>query len=263
MAEHWPQLHCSTICCWLAGVDSQTNTDSNQNTQGKRISCAKLLMFEESCGSFESNPAFVLHLRSQTKAYLCTLPSSAQPDHSVALPGHHHHSSFSLCAGMAAAALAVAKEVGTVALPLLVDKCRGRGRVAEDVQAIVPTVAKCSELLMNLRPDQLEPLATHIRALQTALGDANTLLQTLAQAGGNAEPEQQDPEQSMLSKGLGIAKSVVSGAVSATQDMMRADGRHRQLSEMNEGLLRVSLDLSLAASRIPPPKKKTSVCTVQ
>jgi hypothetical protein len=26
-------------------------------------------MFEESCGSFESNPAFVLHLRSQTKAY--------------------------------------------------------------------------------------------------------------------------------------------------------------------------------------------------
>jgi hypothetical protein len=124
-------------------------------------------------------------------------------------------------------------------------------------------VAKCSELLMNLRPDQLEPLATHIRALQTALGDANTLLQTLAQAGGNAEPEQQDPEQSMLSKGLGIAKSVVSGAVSATQDMMRADGRHRQLSEMNEGLLRVSLDLSLAASRIPPPKKKTSVCTVQ
>ena len=31
---------------------------------------AKLLMFRESCGSFESNPAFVLHLRSQTKAYL-------------------------------------------------------------------------------------------------------------------------------------------------------------------------------------------------
>jgi hypothetical protein len=30
---------------------------------------AKLLMFRESCGSFESNPAFVLHLRSQTKSY--------------------------------------------------------------------------------------------------------------------------------------------------------------------------------------------------
>jgi hypothetical protein len=26
-------------------------------------------MFRESCGSFKSNPAFVLHLRSQTKAY--------------------------------------------------------------------------------------------------------------------------------------------------------------------------------------------------
>ena len=37
-----------------AGVDSQTYTDSNQNTQGKRISLAKLLMFRESCGSFES-----------------------------------------------------------------------------------------------------------------------------------------------------------------------------------------------------------------
>jgi hypothetical protein len=47
----------TSICCWLAGVDSQTYTDSNQNTQGKRISLAKLLMFRESCGSFESNPA--------------------------------------------------------------------------------------------------------------------------------------------------------------------------------------------------------------
>lgn len=165
---------------------------------------------------------------------------------------------------MATAALAVAKEVGTVALPLLLDKWRGRGRVAEDVQAIVPTVTKCSELLMNLRPDQLEPLATHIVALRTALSDANELLQALLEAEGGAEPEPepQQPEQGMLSKGLGIAKSVVTGAVAATQDMMRADGRHRQLTELNERLLHVSLDLSLAASRIPPPKPKTSVCAV-
>jgi hypothetical protein len=61
-----------TIRAENPGVDSQTYTDSNQNTQGKRISLAKLFMFRESRGSFESNPAFVLHLRSQTKAYLRT-----------------------------------------------------------------------------------------------------------------------------------------------------------------------------------------------
>jgi hypothetical protein len=56
-----------TIRAENPGVDSQTYTDSNQNTQGKRISLAKLLMFRESRGSFESNPAFVTSSSSYSR----------------------------------------------------------------------------------------------------------------------------------------------------------------------------------------------------
>ena len=45
-------------------------------------------------------------------------------------------------------------------------------------------------------------------------------------------------------------------------DVLRGEAaqRHQQLIELNQRLLHASLDLSLALSRLPPPK--TSVCLI-
>jgi hypothetical protein len=53
--------------------------------------------------------------------------------------------------------------------------------VENELQALTPTVRKCAQLLQSIRPEQAEQLAPEVNQLQSALDDADLLLQRLLQ----------------------------------------------------------------------------------
>eukprot|EP01048_Picozoa_sp_COSAG05_P017830 COSAG05_NODE_2503_length_2969_cov_1.890125_2_plen_162_part_00 len=153
----------------------------------------------------------------------------------------------------------VASEIASVALPMLLDKYHERDLVKQDVASLQPTVAKCSLLLQNLPPHQVGPLDLEIHGLQAALQDAHEMITSLVHAVPASALQPAVPER-VAGKLLGGIKKGITATVEAGQDMMKAGSRHAQLTAINERLLHASLDLSVAASKLPP---KSSMCVVQ
>ena len=171
----------------------------------------------------------------------------------------------------AAVGIAVAEKLGTELIPALIAKKNARGALHDDVKLLLPTVAKVRELLANLRPDQQAVLTSNIELLQHALDEADRIVQGLlrheeqAAAAAAAGPADESQARGLGDRAAAIAsaaKKKVVEVVELGNDLLTGDpqAQHRQLMELNEQLLHASLDLSLALSRLPPPK--SSACIV-
>jgi hypothetical protein len=170
----------------------------------------------------------------------------------------------------AAVGIAVAQKLGGELLPLLVDKVRARGALDDDIKVLLPTVEKCTELLSNLPPHQQAALTANINVLQHALTEADGIIKGLLKEEEAAEATAAAAAAAPPAEGLGgkaaamaaQAKKKVTEAVEAGAELIYGDpdAQHRQLSALNERLLHASLDLSLALSRLPPPK--SSACVI-
>ena len=167
---------------------------------------------------------------------------------------------------MAALALPIAQKIGSEVLPVLIQRYKDREAVADDVLAIMPTITKVTEMLGNLTPPQQEAVAQPIKALQAALAEADTILQALLAkeeaAAAAAAADAPAGGGGMLAKAKATAAAAAKAAKEVGVDVLRGEAaeRHQQLTELNQRLLHASLDLSLALSRLPPPK--TGVCLI-
>ena len=157
---------------------------------------------------------------------------------------------------MAVVGVKIAEQIATVVLPKLLEMHNDKNAVRGDVLVLRPTVEKCSVLLQSLPAHALEPCSAEVVALQSALNDAHVLLEALVQQKAEPEPE----AEGFVGKIVGGIKKTVASTVETGQEMVRAEGRHKRLTEANERLLHASLDLSVAASKIPAPK--STMCTV-
>lgn len=163
----------------------------------------------------------------------------------------------------AAVCVAVAEKLGSELLPKLLAK----NNVSEDIKVLLPTVAKVRELLANLRTDQQAALMANIEVLQHALAEADEVIQGLIKREdeGEAHTDAEAQAQGLGDRAAAIAsaaKKKVVEAVERGNELISGDpkAQHKQLTELNERLLHASLDLSLALSRLPPPK--SSACVI-